>query len=145
MNTFAMNQVMFEYEDIAEAFPEIDPEVQPFGSRVLLQVRAPKTKTKGGLILTDEMQETERWNTQVAKVIAVGPLAFCNRQTGAKWPEGDWAAPGDFVRAPKYGGDRWSVTHKRGDHAREIIFVLLNDADLMGKVTGDPLTVKAFL
>ena len=94
-----------------------------------------------GVILIDETRDTEQWNTQVARVIAVGPLAFKNRNTMQPWPEGDWVTKGSFVRAPKYGGDRFSVPHD-GD---EIIFVVINDLDLVGIVTGDPLATKAFI
>jgi hypothetical protein len=49
---------------------------------------------------------------------------------------------GDFVRVPKYGGDKWTV---KIDDDQEVIFVILNDLDLIGKVTGDPLAMKAFV
>jgi co-chaperonin GroES (HSP10) len=136
-----MNQVVFSYENEEEAFPKIDPGVQPFGSRVMVQIRRAKSKTKGGIILSGETRDTEMWNTQVAKVIGMGPLAFHNRTTMEPWPEGKWVEIGDYVRAPKYGGDRWSV---RIDD-EEIVFVIFNDLDLLGKITGDPLSMKAFI
>ena len=142
MQAYEMNKVEFDYEGEADAFPAIDPGVQPFGSRVLCQIRRAKTKTKGGIILAGETRDTETWNTQVAKVIAMGPLAFHNRNTMEPWPEGAWVNVGDFVRAPKYGGDRWSVRTEDGE---EILFVIFNDLDLVGKITGDPLAMKAFL
>ena len=131
---------------LAEAFPAVDAGVQPFGSRVLVQIRTPKTKTAGGIILHVESRDTEKWNTQVAKVIAVGPLAYKNRDTQASWPEGQWCKPGDFVRVPKYGGDRWEVPLDRGSREKEAaMFVIFNDLDVIGQVTGDPLAVKAFI
>ena len=141
MQAYDMNKVEFQYDGEADAFPPIDPGVQPFGSRVLLQIRRAKTKTKGGIILAGETRDTETWNTQVAKVVAIGPLAFHNRNTMEPWPEGSWVAVGDYVRAPKYGGDRWSVRHGED----EVLFVIFNDLDLVGKITGDPLAMKAFL
>jgi co-chaperonin GroES (HSP10) len=137
-----MNKVQFEYSGIDEAFPPIDAGVKPFGSRVLCQIRLAKRKTKGGIILTGDTKDTETWNTQVAKVVAVGDLAFKNRNTQEPWPEGSWAKPGDFVRVPKYGGDKWTV---KIDDDQEVIFVILNDLDLIGAVTGDPLAMKAFV
>jgi co-chaperonin GroES (HSP10) len=137
------NKVDFDYAHLDEAFPACDPGVQPFGSRVLVQIRTPKRKTKGGIILTSETRETDAWNTQIAKVIAVGALAFKNRTTMAPWPEGGWCAVGDFVRVPKYGGDRWTV--KTTDGEDEALLVIFNDLDLVGKVTGDPLAIKAFI
>ena len=140
MNDFA-NNIDYGYAGLDEAFPAADPGVEPFGSRILCQLRTPKKATKGGIILLDETRDTDQANTQVAKVIAVGALAFKNRDTQAEWPEGSWAAPGDFVRVPKYGGDRWIV--KAGED--ECIFVIFDDLNLIGKVTGDPLAMKAFL
>ena len=116
---------------LAEAFPAVDAGVQPLGSRVLVQVKTPKAKTASGIILVDDTKDTERWNTTVAKVIAVGPLAFKNRDTMKTWPEGEWVKPGDYIRAPKYGGDRWSIAYL-DEHADEqqAMFVILNDLDL---------------
>lgn len=142
MQAYDMNKVEFEYEGEEDAFPKVDPGVKPFGSRVLLQIRRAKTKTKGGIILAGETRDTEMWNTQVAKVIAMGPLAFHNRNTMEPWPEGSWVKVGSYVRAPKYGGDRWSVRVEDGE---EILFVLFNDLDLLGEITGDPLAMKSFL
>ena len=131
---------------LAEAFPAVDAGVQPLGSRVLVQVKTPKAKTASGIILVDDTKDTERWNTTVAKVIAVGPLAFKNRDTMKTWPEGEWVKPGDYIRAPKYGGDRWSIAYL-DEHADEqqAMFVILNDLDIVGVITGDPLSVKAFI
>lgn len=136
------NSVEFSYDGLDEAFPPCDAGVKPFGSRVLCQIRTPKTKTKGGIILTSDVRETEHYNTQVAKVVDMGSLAFKNRNTMESWPEGSWCEVGDFVRVPRYGGDRWSVKTEDGEEA---IVVIFNDLDLVGKVTGDPLAVKAFL
>lgn len=136
------NKIDFGYDTLDEAFPPCDAGVTPFGSRVLCQIRTPKHKTKGGILLTSDVRETEHYNTQVAKVIGIGSLAFKNRNTMEAWPEGSWCEVDDFVRIPRYGGDRWSVKTADGDEA---IVVIFNDLDLVGKVTGDPLAIKAFL
>jgi co-chaperonin GroES (HSP10) len=138
-----MTQAEMAGEKLKEAFPEVDPGAEPFGSRVLVQFRTPKKVTKGGIILTDETVETEKWNTQVAKVVAVGPLAFRSRDKKTEWPEGAWAHPGDFVRVSKYGGDRWEVPV--GEGSEHAVFAIFNDLDLLAKVTSDPLTMKAFI
>jgi len=142
MSEYAFNKVEFAYDSEDDAFPPINPGVKPLGSRILVQLRSSKRKTKGGIILTGETRETEQWNTQVAKVRAVGPVAFHNRSTLEPWPEGEWCEVGQYVRCPKYGGDRWSVTDENGD---EVIFVLFNDLDIIGLVEGDPLAMKAFI
>lgn len=142
MDAYAMNRVSFAYTSVEEAWPEVEPGLgRPFGSTVLVQLRKPKATTKGGIILTSETRQTELWNVQVGKVLSYGPVAFRNRNTLEPWPEGSWAEVGDFVRVPKYGGDRWSVTDETGE---EVVFVLFNDLDLRGTVN-NPLDMKAFI
>ena len=134
------------YEDaLAEAFPAVDAGIQPFGSRVLVQIRTAKTKTAGGIILSSETQDTEKWNTQIGKVISIGPLAFKNRDTMKEWPEGDWCKKGEFVRVAKYGGDRWETKLPDNGANESAMFVIFNDLDIIGQVTGDPLMIKAFI
>lgn len=131
---------------LVEAFPAVDAGVRPLGSRVLVQIRTPKNKTKSGIILHSETKDTEKWNTQVAKVIELGPLAFKNRDTMQTWPEGEWVAAGDFIRCPKYGGDRWEIAYTDSEgEEQNAMFVIFNDLEIIGKVMGDPLAVKAFI
>lgn len=129
-------------EALIEAFPDANPGITPFGSRVLVQIRSPKTKTASGIILDNGSRDTEKWNTQVAKVISVGALAFKNRNSMESWPEGSWCGPGDYVRVAKYGGDRWEVPLPNGETA---LFVIFNDLDIIGQVIGDPLAIRAFI
>ena len=130
-----------QYDSIDDAFPDVDPGIIPFGSRVMVQIRRAKSQTSGGIYIPEEARKTEASNTQVAKVAAIGPLAYKNRSTMESWPEGNWCQIGDFVRTPKYGGDRWTV--KSGDE--EIEFVIFNDLDIIGKVTIDPTQIRAFI
>ncbi len=133
------------YEDaMAEAFPAVDAGIQPFGSRVLIQIRTPKKKSAGGIILDIAgNNETEKWNTQIGKVVALGPLAFKNRNDMKTWPEGEWCKAGEYVRVAKYGGDRWEVKIPGKDESA--MFVIFNDLDIIGQVTGDPLAIRAFI
>lgn len=131
------------YENaLAEAFPAVEAGIQPFGSRVLVQIRTPKSTSAGGIILSTDTKDTEKWNTQVAKVVSIGPVAFKNRTTLESWPEGDWCQVGDFVRVAKYGGDRYEVPVNSNESA---MFVIFNDLDIIGKVLTDPLKIKAFI
>lgn len=145
----AESRLQLDYTDIEEAFPVVDPGLKPFGSRVIVQIRSPRTVTKGGIIVPDESRDTEFWNTQVAKVIALGPGAFKNRDTLETWPEGDWCREGAYVRVPKYGGDKWFVDLPGAKSKRigvdKACFTLFNDLDLIGEVTCDPMDVVAFL
>ena len=130
--------------DLREAFPAVDPGAKPLGARVLVQLRRTKnTVTSAGIVLVEETRETEKWNNMVAKVVEIGPLAFKKRDTMEPWPEGSWCDVGDFLRVPKWGGDRWEVKIEGEDEPA--LFMILNDHEIIAKVTGDPLKVKAFV
>lgn len=120
------NSVEFEYESIEEAFPPVEPGRKPLGHTVLVQIRQPKTKTRGGILLSQDARATEHYNTRVAKVIEVGPLCFTSTHTAdrgedmsprftpelVEWPEGPWFRVGDYVEVPQYGGSRFAVKFK---------------------------------
>lgn len=164
------NNTSFGYDSLEEAFPSVEPGTRPFGAIGLFQIRHPKKKTKGGIMLDPGSRSTEYYNTQIAKVIALGPLCFKTTvpvsdaegnavsQTLIDWPEGRWFDIGSYVRVPKYGGDRFSVSYEvveeeiDPDTGRpekktvkdEIIFVFFKVKDIIGLVD-NPLEGKAYL
>ena len=142
-----MNELVASGEaELAWAFPSVDPGAKPLGGRILVQLRRTKKRTtSAGIILVEETKETEKWNNMVAKVVAIGPLAFKHRDTMQAWPEGSWCEIGDYLRVPKYGGDRWEVPVPGQDEEDSALFMILNDHEVIAKVTGDPLAMRAFL
>jgi co-chaperonin GroES (HSP10) len=147
MKTMTNNALVASNEAaLQEAFPAVDPGAVPVGGRILVQWRQTrKTVTTSGIVLVEETKETEKWNNQVAKVIAIGPLAFKKRDTLEPWPEGNWIEVGDFVRMPKWGGDRWEIPFGQKGDEDVALFSIFNDHEVIAKVTTDPLKVKAFL
>jgi len=136
--------------DLKWFFPDVDPGMNPFGSRVLVQIRGVKQKLNGFLEVPEKTQDIQRDNTQVAKVISVGPLAYKSRDTMNDWPEGTWCLPGDFVWLPKYGGDRFEVKlpkaleHAKHGKAEKIQFAIFDDLNILTKVP-DPLALPFFM
>ena len=131
--------------ELAWAFPEVHAGQAPFGGRVIVQLRRIK-KSAGKIILVEETKENEKWNNMIGKVVAVGPLAFKNRDTMTSWPEGSWAQVGDYVRVPKWGGDRWERSVPTEDDKEDpVLFMTINDHELIAKVTDDPLSFKAYV
>ncbi len=156
------NSIDFGWNSIDEAFPDVDPGQSPLGASALFQIRHPKLRTRGGILLSTEDRATEYYNTQVAKVIALGPACFkaIDRETNklVDWPEGQWFTVGNFVRLPKYGGDRFDVewsyedyeiddrTGKREKVTRKdkVVFAIFKVKDVIAKVTADPLSLRSF-
>jgi co-chaperonin GroES (HSP10) len=136
-------EIVLDYQErLNRAFPVIPPGARPLGARILVQLKATEAKTtESGIMLVKETTDAEKFNNMVGKVIAIGPLAFKKRDTMEPWPEGAWCAEGDYIRVPKWGGDRWEVPY--GDKDERALFVVLNDHEVIAAVTGDPLAMKA--
>lgn len=133
-------------QELKWAFPDVNPGQKPFGGRVVVQLRRIKKTTASKIILVAETKETEKWQNMIGRVVEVGPLAFKNRDTMQPWPEGSWAQVGDYVRVPKWGGDRWEreVPNEEGNED-PVLFMTINDHELIAKVTDDPLSFKAYV
>jgi len=130
--------------ELAWAFPEVNPGQRPYGGRVIVQLRRVKKKA-GRIIIVDETKESEKWNNMIGRIVAIGPLAFKNRDTMQPWAEGSWAEIGDFVRVPKWGGDRWERPVPGEDGEDPVLFMTINDHELISEVTDDPLSFKAYV
>jgi co-chaperonin GroES (HSP10) len=127
------------------AFPDVSCGQAPFGGRVVVQLRRIK-KTSGRIIIVDETKENEKWNNMIGKVVALGPLAYKNRDTMELWPEGTWAQVGDYVRVPRWGGDRWERTVPNAEKNEDpVLFMTINDHEVIAKITDDPLSFKAYV
>jgi co-chaperonin GroES (HSP10) len=119
-------------EALVEAFPSVNPGVNPLGTRVLVQLRTVKAKTASGIVLVEDTKSFNKATTQLAKVISFGPIAFKNRATGEAWPEGTWVEKGQFVRIPKWGGDRFERKIQGTDDTA--IFCIFSDHELIARV-----------
>jgi co-chaperonin GroES (HSP10) len=115
-----------------ECFPVIDHGVEVAGDRVLVQLRRQKVKSKGGIILVEETQQTLKFNETVAKVIQVGPLAYKSPEDLTPWIEGPWCKEGDLVRTIKYGGDRFVVDP--GDDGGPVVFITLQAREIISRI-----------
>jgi co-chaperonin GroES (HSP10) len=128
---------MISASDLESSFPEVKCGIKPLGAGVLVQLRLTKEKTKGGIVLARPTREFNDSVAQFCKVIALGPLAYRNRNTGETWPEGKWILPGDICRCPKYGGDRFAKELPNGD---VITFVIFDDRTMTGVIDPEHLS-----
>jgi co-chaperonin GroES (HSP10) len=101
----------------------------------MIQLRTVKKQSTGGIILATETREFNQGNTQVARVVKVGQIAFRDRSSGDLWKEGAWADVGDIVLAPRYGGFRFEVPVPGTDD--EAIFAIINDTDIKMVIEGN--------
>ena len=114
-------------EYIKKHFPDVDSGITPCGAQILVQLRTIKSKV-GSIILTDDTKEFNNGNTQIARVVKLGQIAFRNRETGALWTEGAWANVGDIIIAPRWGGFRVEIPIP--DTEDKAIFVVFDDVSV---------------
>ena len=95
----------------------------PVGYRMLVRPRSGKAKTKGGLLITDETQDTIQMTTVVGLVVKLGDLCYQDKE---KFPNGAWCREGEFVIYGRYSGSRFQT--KYGEHR------ILNDDEIIGTI-----------
>lgn len=141
-STSFMPVITMSSDDIDDCFPDVDPNYEPCGSEVCVQIRVAKRRVSrdSKIELADETREIIQANQQVARVVSVGPLAFHNRNTMVPWPEGAWVQPGDFIRIGLYSGDKWEIPHGDG----VVMFRSIKDLEIKGKIPR-PLEVIAYI
>jgi len=119
---------MTKDEYIKKHFPDIDPGSRPTGNQVMIQLRTVQKTSRGGIVLVEETKDFNKGNTQVARLVKVGQIAFHDRTSGEVWKEGAWAEIGDIVLAPRYGGFRFEVPIP--DRSEKAIFAVFDDTNV---------------
>lgn len=135
-----------ELRGLEWAFPVVEAGAKPFGDRILVQLRRQKVKTDSGIHLPGMTQDTNKFNEPVARIVALGPLAYRKRDTMEPWVEGVWCAVGDFIRVPIFGGDRWEKPIPgTSDPIEYVMFAIFKDFEVTAGITEDPLNVKVYV
>ena len=98
----------------------------PTGWRLLSLPFKHKEKTKGGILITDNVLERAQVASTCGLVLAVGPHAYGDKE---RYPEGPWCKKGDWVIFARYAGSRIKID---GGEVR-----LLNDDEVLATVN-DP-------
>ena len=110
---------------IRDHFPEVKPGARPCGNQILVQLRTMKKKTSGNIILVEETKSFNDGNTQLARLVDVGQIAFRDRNSGETWKDGAWAQVGDIVIIPRWSGFRFNIPVP--DSEDEAIFAIFED------------------
>jgi co-chaperonin GroES (HSP10) len=120
---------MLTYDEyVSKHFPQIDDGVTVCGNKILVQLRTVPKASAGGIVLVEDTRSFNAGNTKVAIVRKMGHIAYRSRESGEPWREGMWAAVGDIVVTPAYGGFRFEVPVPGTDD--NAIFAIFNDFDI---------------
>ena len=105
---------------------ELDKVPNPTGYRITLFPLKLDSKTKSGIILTDDTVQESQLTTNICKVLKVGPDAYKDKE---KFPTGPWCKEDDWVLITRYAGSRIRID---GGELR-----IINDDEILA-VIDDP-------
>ena len=100
----------------------VDELPNPSGYRILVLPFTPKTKTKGGILFSQETLDKARIATTCGYVLKMGPLAYKDKD---KFEE-PWCKKGEWVIFARYAVSRLPI---EGGEVR-----ILNDDEVLGTV-----------
>jgi co-chaperonin GroES (HSP10) len=104
-------------------FSIIDRIPKPTGWRIVVLPFRGVGMSKGGIAIAKQVLEKQQLATTCGYVLAVGDLAY--RDT-AKFPNGAWCKPGDWIVFARYAGARMDID---GGEIR-----IMNDDEIMATV-----------
>ena len=96
---------------------------KPTGWRLLVLPFKMKEKTKGGILITDDVIERSQVASTCGLVLDVGPDAYKDKE---RYPDGPWCKKGTWVIFARYAGSRMKID---GGEVR-----LLNDDEVLATV-----------
>jgi len=96
---------------------------KPTGWRILVLSYKAKTKTKGGIILSDKTITESQIATNCGLVMDMGPDTYNDED---KFPNGPWCKKKDWVLFARYAGSRIYID---GGELR-----ILNDDEILGTI-----------
>ena len=96
---------------------------KPTGWRLLVLPFKMKEKTKGGILITDDVIERSQVASTCGLVLKVGPDAYKDKE---RYPKGPWCKKGSWVIFARYAGSRMKID---GGEVR-----LLNDYEVLATV-----------
>ena len=105
---------------------ELEKVPNPTGYRIVLFPLKLDSKTKSGIILTDDTVTESQLTTNICKVLKVGSDAYKDKD---KFPTGPWCKEDDWVLITRYAGSRIRID---GGELR-----IINDDEILA-VIDDP-------
>ena len=96
---------------------------KPTDWRLLVLPFKMKEKTKGGVILAEDILERQQVASQVGLVMAMGPQCYKDKE---RYPEGPWCKEKDWIMFARYAGSRIKI---EGGEMR-----LLNDDEVLATI-----------
>lgn len=129
---------------IQEFVNTLPPEIPTAtGWKIVVAVFRGGEKTKGGILLPDELRDREHTASQHGLVMEVGPLAYQqDRFKDLKGVHRPLCAVGDWVMFPMYQGQRIKMPRRGGGH---LDLRIINDDDVLATLDNPAMVLGEYL
>jgi co-chaperonin GroES (HSP10) len=126
MNKLIVPKHVWDGKAVEKQKKELEKVPNPTGYRLTLFPLKLESKTKSGIILTDDTVQESQLTTNICKVLKIGPEAYKDKD---KFPSGPWCKVDDWVLITRYAGSRIRID---GGELR-----IINDDEILA-VIDDP-------
>ena len=126
MNKLIVPKHVWDGKAVEKQKKELEKVPNPTGYRLTLFPLKLESKTKSGIILTDDTVAESQLTTNMCKVLKIGPEAYKDKD---KFPSGPWCKVDDWVLITRYAGSRIRID---GGELR-----IINDDEILA-VIDDP-------
>ena len=126
MNKLIVPKHIWDGKAVEKQKKELEKVPNPTGYRLTLFPLKLESKTKSGIILTDDTVAESQLTTNICKVLKIGPEAYKDKD---KFPSGPWCKVDDWVLITRYAGSRIRID---GGELR-----IINDDEILA-VIDDP-------
>jgi len=109
-------------QSLLEELGNLD-DIEVFNNQVLVAIYIRPTKTKSGIMLSDQTREEDKWQGKVGLVVKHGSTAF---QSDDEWFKSTQVNVGDWVVCRP--GDGWNV------NVHGVMCRMIADYDIKGRV-----------
>ena len=109
--------------------------VAAVGWRIMIQDYRPATQTDGGVLLTEQSQDSTEFLMYIGRVVELGPLCYQHAKFGGCDP---WCKPDDWIVFGRYAGQRIKF---KGD---DTVYRFVNDDEVLA-VVSDPAQVIVYV
>ena len=103
MNKLIVPKHVWDGKAVEKQKKELEKVPNPTGYRLTLFPLKLESKTKSGIILTDDTVQESQLTTNICKVLKIGPEAYKDKD---KFPSGPWCKVDDWVLITRYAGSR---------------------------------------
>lgn len=143
---YMKNQMEIKMNEMKEEeYIDLNRLPKPQGWKILVRPHEPENVSPGGIVLSDDTTNAQKYNTCVGKVLAMGHLCYTDDRfrLGERDPRA-WCEVGSWVIYNAYNGQKLKMLKQILGSSDDMELLLINDDEVKAVVT-DPYMIRAYV